>query len=234
MRKSEFQRFFSVLIIMCFCLTANTKTYLISIPVTGSYTMGQGKSFTIDLGEPLYEVNEVRLICQGTVTAGLGNLMEPYSDEFYGFFDTDPGFMMAVGPSAGAGTYPLPEPFSANVEFESYFGATWDFLLDGQADGEVYLSEIYFIPEFPPISFPSGYINTAQIQIDAIPLITGDFNYSGKVDIADFAILASAWMTQAGDPNYNSDCDISIPPDSTINNLDLAIFAQYWLEGVTQ
>jgi hypothetical protein len=229
--KNIFKAVFLVLIITGFCLTTNAKTYLISIPVTGSYTMGQGKSFTIDLGEPLYEVNEVRFICQGTVTAGLDYWMMPVSDKFSGFFDTDPGYMIAEGPSVGAGTYPIPEPFSADVEFEPWFGATWDFMLDGQATGTVYLDMIVVIPEFPLQLPPSGYLSAAQIQIDAIPLITGDFDYSGNVDMFDFAILASAWMTQAGDPDYNSDCDISIPPDDIINYFDLAEFCLNWLEG---
>jgi hypothetical protein len=230
--RNIFKAVFLVLIIMSFCLTANAKTYLISIPVTGSYTMGQNKSFTIDLGEPLYAVNEVRFICQGTVTAGLGYWMEPFSDKFYGFFDTDPGYMAAYGPLVGAGTYPLPEPFSADVKFDSHFEATWDFLLDGEADGSVYLSMVYGIPEFPPVSLPSGYLSNAQIQIDAIPLIIpGDFDLSGKVDMVDFAVLASAWMTQAGEPGYNNDCDISIPPDNVINFFDLAEFCIDWLEG---
>ena len=228
--RNTFKAVFLGLIIMSSCLTANAKTYLISIPVTGSYTMGQGKPFTIDLGEPLYAINEVRFICEGTVTAGLNYYMHPYSDEFYGFFDTDPGFMIANGPSVGASTYPEPQPFSANVEFESHLGATWDFLLDGQAAGTVYLSGIYFIPEFPPVSLPTGYLSAAQIRINAVPLIIGDFDHSGKVDMADFAIFASAWMTQIGEPNYNDDCDISIPPDSTIDFFDLAEFCTNWLE----
>jgi hypothetical protein len=197
--------------------------------------MGQGKSFTINLGEPLFQINEVRFICGGTVTAGLDYWMNPYSDQFYGFFDTDPGYMAAVGPLVGASTYPMPEPFSANAEFDPYYGSTWDFLLDGQAVGTVYLSMVYCMPEFPQKLPASGYLSVAQIQIDAIPLnipeITGDFDHSGNVDMVDFAILASAWMSRVGDANYNSDCDISIPPDNVIDFLDLAVFCNHWLEG---
>lgn len=195
--------------------------------------MGQSKSFTIDLGEPLSQINEVRFICQGTVTAGLSYYMTPFSDKFYGFFDTDPGYMAAYGPLAGAGTYPIPEPFSANVKFDPYFGSTWVFLLDGQAAGTVNLSAVYTIPEFPLKLSASGYLSVVQIQIDAIPLNvpTGDFDHTENVDMADFAILASAWMSQFGDSNYNSDCDISIPPDNVIDFLDLVEFCNHWLEG---
>ena len=223
--RNIFKAVFLVLIITSFCLTANAKTYLISIPVTGSYTMGQSKPFTIDLGEPLYQVNEVRFICQGTVTAGLDYWMNPYSDKFYGVFDTDPGYMGAFGPYVGAGTYPMPEPFSANILFESHSGATWDFLLDGQAAGTVYLDSIITIPEFPPKLPASGHLNTAQIQIDAIPLITADIDHSGKVDLVDFAILASQWLQPPGVPS----ADIAPPGgDNIVNSRDLGLFVDNW------
>jgi hypothetical protein len=157
--------------------------------------------------------------------------MVPFSDYFYGYFSASPGYMSANGPSVGAGTYPLPQSFSANVIFTPTSGATWNFLLDGQASGSVYLATKYAMPEFPNKQPASGYISAAQIQIDAIPLIIGDFNHSGNVDFADFAILASAWMTRSGDPDYNSDCDISIPPDNVIDYRDLAEFCNNWLVG---
>jgi hypothetical protein len=234
MKSRQFAKFLSVLVILSFCLKADAKIYLISIPVTGSYSMGQSKPFTINLGEPLVQINQVRLICQGTVTAGLDYWMNPVSDKFYGYFPS-PNAMMASGPSVGAATYPLPQSFSADVIFTPLSGATWDFLLDGQASGTINLSVIYTIPEFPLRSPPSGYLSSAQILIDAVPLeipvITGDFDNTGDVDFVDFAILASAWMTQVGDTNYNSDCDISIPPDNVIDSLDLAEFFNHWLEG---
>ena len=205
-------------------------TYIIPLPVCGSYTMGQGRDFTIDVGTELLQINEVRFVCEGTVTAGLGYWMNPFSDNFYGFFDTDPGYMVAYGPMVGASTYPLPEPFSDNPEFVPKFGATWDFLLDGQANGSVILSMVFCMPEFPHKAPASGYLEVATIQIDAVPLLAGDFDRSGKVDMADFAILASAWWTTVGDPHYNDDCDISEPPDSVINLLDLAVFCKNWLQ----
>ncbi len=216
--------------ILGICSVVEADIYIIQLPVCGSYTMGQSRSFTIDLGTELLQINEVRLICEGTVTAGLDYWWNPFSDYFYGFFDTEPGYMWAKGPLVGASTYPLPEPFSDNPKFVPEFGATWDFLLDGQANGSVILSGIFFIPEFPPKAFPSGYLEVAIIQINAVPLLAGDFDRSGKVDLADFAILASAWWTTVGDPNYNDDCDISEPPDSVIDLLDLSVFCGNWLQ----
>ncbi len=60
----------------------------------------------------------------------------------------------------------------------------------------------------------------------------GDFDYNCGVDYGDFAILALAWLTEAGDVQWNPTCDISIPNDSSINMLDLHVFAQNWLAGI--
>jgi hypothetical protein len=232
---SRFFKVFAFVIILNICFSAHAKIYLISIPVTGPYTTGQSKSFTINLGESLSQINEVRFICNGSVTAGLSYYWEPYSDHFYGFFSTDPGYMTARCPNAGQAAYPSPEPFSANVVFQPNIGATWDFLLDGQAVGSVSLSGIAFIPEFPPMTYPTGYVSSAQIRIDAdpvnIPIIVGDFDHSGIVNFIDFRIFASTWMRQLGDPLYNADCDISVPNDNIIDIFDFAVLAENWLRN---
>jgi len=59
-----------------------------------------------------------------------------------------------------------------------------------------------------------------------------DFNGDREVDMVDFAILALAWQTQPGDARWNPDCDISIPPDNSIDMLDLAFFSAHWLDRV--
>lgn len=59
-----------------------------------------------------------------------------------------------------------------------------------------------------------------------------DFEPDGDVDLSDFAILALAWRSSPGDYNWDPACDISEPNDSVINELDLAVFAKHWLEGV--
>ena len=51
--------------------------------------------------------------------------------------------------------------------------------------------------------------------------------------LPDFAVLSLAWLsddTPSG--NWNPDCDISEPPDGVIDELDLAVFSNNWLEGV--
>ena len=56
-----------------------------------------------------------------------------------------------------------------------------------------------------------------------------DFVPDCNVNFNDFAVLASAWLTENGEPNYNSKCDISEPNDGVINEKDLAMFADFWL-----
>jgi len=57
----------------------------------------------------------------------------------------------------------------------------------------------------------------------------GDFDDNCSVDFFDFSILAHAWMTQDGDPDWDWTCDVSNPPDDYIDWCDLAIIAENWL-----
>ncbi len=56
-----------------------------------------------------------------------------------------------------------------------------------------------------------------------------DLNTDGKVDFTDISILAQAWRTQIGDPNWDPNCDISEPNDNVIDELDLQMFGDNWL-----
>jgi hypothetical protein len=58
----------------------------------------------------------------------------------------------------------------------------------------------------------------------------GDFLCPYGVDFVDFATLASAWQTGPNDFGWDSACDISKQKDNLIDELDLAIFCENWLE----
>jgi len=77
---------------------------------------------------------------------------------------------------------------------------------------------------FPP--FGTG------IELMALEAISSDLYPDGCVDLRDFAVLASAWHSRDGDENWNRHCDISEPNDNVIDEYDLAVFADSWLEGV--
>jgi len=61
--------------------------------------------------------------------------------------------------------------------------------------------------------------------------IPGDFDGNCTADFKDFAILASGWLTERGEPAYNSKCDISNPADGIIDDKDLAAFGGFWLNN---
>ena len=95
--------------------------------------------------------------------------------------------------------------------------------------------------EIPPIedlwkvrvtlSNPVNAELTGYRQIIFITPVAGDFEPDGDVDLDDFAVLAAAWLAEDGQGRYNSDCDISIPPDGSIDMLDLLAFVDNWLAG---
>jgi hypothetical protein len=72
------------------------------------------------------------------------------------------------------------------------------------------------------------YLNLIRPWFAIIPA-HGDFEPDGDVDLYDFAILASAWLSTPDDNNWNATCDISDPNDNVINMRDLAVFANNWL-----
>lgn len=58
---------------------------------------------------------------------------------------------------------------------------------------------------------------------------SGDFDGDCDVDMADFTIIASAWLTRPGDGLWNRLADISEPSDEIIDMLDLDVFSESWL-----
>lgn len=65
-------------------------------------------------------------------------------------------------------------------------------------------------------------------NINLIP----DFIPARGVNLADFAVFASAWKTQEGDAKWNNICDVSDPNDNMIDERDLAVLTKYWSAGI--
>jgi hypothetical protein len=65
-------------------------------------------------------------------------------------------------------------------------------------------------------------------QIECTDLITGDIDGDCKVNLYDLAILASAWLSKAGDDNWDSDCNISQPTDNVINGKLTKLLIDQW------
>jgi sugar lactone lactonase YvrE len=60
-----------------------------------------------------------------------------------------------------------------------------------------------------------------------------DLSGDRMVDFNDFAILANAWCSHSGDSNWDPNCDISAPADGVIDEKDLAVLCENWLEDFT-
>jgi len=69
-------------------------------------------------------------------------------------------------------------------------------------------------------------------EINFVGIVAGDLDRDSDIDIADFAVFASAWLTEPSDTQWNPACDISSPANSFIDMLDLAAFSDNWLAGV--
>jgi hypothetical protein len=72
-------------------------------------------------------------------------------------------------------------------------------------------------------------VNGTGIELVTEPSIDGDFDDDGDVDFKDFAVLAAAWLSRPEDANWNAACDISIPSDNIIDEYDLMVFCDNWL-----
>jgi beta-lactam-binding protein with PASTA domain len=62
--------------------------------------------------------------------------------------------------------------------------------------------------------------------------VLGDFDKDGNVNFVDFAIFASAWLTEPGEAKWNPECDISDLSYDIIDEVDLAEFTKHWLEVI--
>jgi len=65
--------------------------------------------------------------------------------------------------------------------------------------------------------------------VNAVPG-NADLDDDNDVDFNDFARFAKAWRSTSGGAGWDPNCDISAPADGVINELDLAIFCDNWLE----
>ncbi|HUW20877.1 MAG TPA: hypothetical protein VMW16_16375 [Sedimentisphaerales bacterium] len=61
------------------------------------------------------------------------------------------------------------------------------------------------------------------------PCLRADFDRDGDVDLADFALFASAWSAGSADVLRDPDCDISDPVDNLVGIPGLTVFADNWL-----
>lgn len=103
------------------------------------------------------------------------------------------------------------------------------YTISVMVDGYIPLSRNIKTGKSNDMSPTSGNVWGVDFYVN--PVLAGDLNHNGEVDMADFAVFTSAWLSEPGDANWNPYCDISTPHDSFIDAMDLAVFVNEWLAG---
>jgi hypothetical protein len=62
--------------------------------------------------------------------------------------------------------------------------------------------------------------------------LLGDFVCPDGVSLVDYSYLAGAWYAGPNDGNWDPNCDISDPNDNIIDERDLGVFVDNYLEGI--
>ena len=70
--------------------------------------------------------------------------------------------------------------------------------------------------------------NGTGIELVTEPNLVGDVNGDHAVDANDLAVLTAAMGSHPGEANWNPSCDISMPSDGVIDEMDQAVFLDYW------
>ena len=118
------------------------------------------------------------------------------------------------------------------ARYESYHNGLEELDLSSIADGQadVKIRWRYYNTKY---EYFWG-IDDVEIIAASLPQpMPGDFEPDCDVDFTDFAILASAWLSNSGQTHWNPACDISDPNDNVIDLFDLAVFTENWLTGIT-
>jgi len=103
----------------------------------------------------------------------------------------------------------------------------------GPQAGDMVLNGIAYDSEADRL-FVTGKLWPEIFEIELVIQSPGDFEPDGHVNMADFAVLATAWLSSPEEENWNPICDISRLPDNVIDVLDLAVLAEHWLEKYTE
>ena len=81
----------------------------------------------------------------------------------------------------------------------------------------------------------SGNNPDSWISADPSPgryfIFTANFDGDNDVDLFDFVMFATAWMSQQGQPEFDQIYNIAKPADTIIDIKDLAELAEQWLGG---
>jgi hypothetical protein len=80
------------------------------------------------------------------------------------------------------------------------------------------------------VTFGSGGLDVEAVGVLKEQEYSADINLDGKVDMCDFALLASAWRSHFGQADWIARCDLAQPKNYVTDTADLAQFVAEWLE----
>lgn len=109
-------------------------------------------------------------------------------------------------------------------ETSNYLNLGWNYTRGQQTNpGEILqitltLSVSRYIKGISSFSF--------DIIVTGSDSLLGDINGDGKVDYKDLGLLAAAYGSKPGDPNWNPNCDAD--GDNRIGYIDLGLLAKYY------
>jgi hypothetical protein len=138
----------------------------ISVPLPGAIG-SLPKNVSFNAGTNFKHIDEVRLHCIGSTTAGIG-CGDGVERPVYPYFDV-PGYVGAYMDPPGTGMWIADfgygdGPFNQEDIFEYILPATWDFLLDGQAELSLRIKTVVIIGGIILVP-PSGSISQATLTI---------------------------------------------------------------------
>ncbi|MHC4125459.1 MAG: GLUG motif-containing protein, partial [Planctomycetota bacterium] len=211
--------------------------------VSGNYVVGGLVGWHTGFLDPAVISNcySTGKVSDGTNVGGLlgWNLSGSVSSAFWDKITS--GKTSGVGSGSSSG---ITGEITSNMQKESTFtNVGWDFV-DETTNGPNDIWKICDGTNYPKLAWqipiPGDFICPDGVGFDdlevltenwLLPVLAGDLEKDGFVDLYDFAIFANAWQSSQGSPNWNSACDIAPDGgDGFVGLDDLVVFIAGWLQ----
>jgi hypothetical protein len=169
---------------------------LLSLGCPTEFTSGSSWQTDFDLGVEFIEITNVYMDWSGGITAGLAidsyHRDEPFPLDVAISAYLDMPIDAGTSVWGGEATYPAPEPFDRQSDFELFGLGTWSGLLDGQAKIWVYYEGLVFA------DFGGRYIESGSISLDRAVLAVDGVIVPEPASLLLFGTGAIVLLTRYG------------------------------------